>query len=798
MGDAVDNRQRELEAAQQALAEAEARYALKDAECRAVSRELQNVRRSIEFAHRDWMSDLDVVDDLIFVHDKDFRVIRCNRAYQRAAGIPFKQIIGQIYYEIFPKADAPLHQCLVELDKPLTEGDEEEFTVGDLIYRSRSYWIKDAQGGYLHAVHTVEDVTARLRAEQMLQQSELRYRRLFEAAKDGILILDAETGKILDANPFILTLLSYSLGECVGKELWEIGLFGDADASQLAFQELQTKGYIRYEDLPLQARDGRQIDVEFVSNTYPVGDHKVIQCNIRDITARKRAQDMLIASYDLLQSVVECVPLRIFWKDVAGRFLGGNTLFAHDAGLSRPEELVGRDDSEMSWGGQAELYRADDRRVMDSGIPKLGYEEPQTTPDGRKIWLRTSKVPLRAADGSIFGILGIYDDITVYRQAEDALRRANRALKTLSAGNTALVRATTESELLEAVTRVIVNNAGYSLAAVCYAEEDAAKSITLMAWSGAEDDSFWVERSSWADSEQEQSPIAMAIRSGTTQVLRDIASVPGPSQWKEVAMAHGYGAKISLPLTVDGRTFGSLFIYSSEPDDFDNEDVTLLEELASDLAYGITTLRARVAQARHAQVLRRGLEQSIQTIAATVEARDPYTAGHQRRVGELATAIALELGLPQEQVDGIHFAAIIHDLGKIQIPAEILSKPGKLSEIEYMLIKTHPQTGYDILKEIEFPWPIADIVVQHHERLDGTGYPHGLKGEQILIESRILAVADVVEAIYSHRPYRAALGIESALDEIKRGRGSAFESSVVDACVRLFVEKGFVFGARDS
>jgi PAS domain S-box-containing protein len=798
MGDAVDNRQRKLEAAQQALAEAEARYALKDAECRAVTRELQNVRRSIEFAHRDWMSDLDVVDDLIFVHDKDFRVIRCNRAYQRAAGIPFKQIIGQLYYEIFPKADTPLHQCLLELEKPLAEGNEEELTVGDIIYRSRAYWIKDAQGGYLHAVHTLEDVTARVRAEQMLQQSELQYRRLFEAAKDGILILDAETGKIVDANPFILTLLSYSLSECIGKELWEIGLFGDIDASQLAFHELQNKQYIRYEDLPLQARGGRRIDVEFVSNTYPVGDRKVIQCNIRDITARKRAEDMLVASYDLLQYVVESVPMRIFWKDAGGRYLGCNTLFARDAGMSGPEELLGKDDFQMDWAEQAELYRADDRHVMDAGIPKLGYEEPQTTPDGRHIWLRTSKVPLRDADGGILGILGIYEDITEHKQAEDALRRANRALKTLSAGNLALVRATTEGELLETVTNVIVKNADYRLAAVCYAEEDAAKSISLVAWSGAEDNSFWLERSSWADTEQEQSPVAMAIRSGTTQILRDIASAPGFSHWKDLALAHGYGANISLPLSVDGRTFGSLCVYSSEPDAFDNEDVRLLEELASDLAYGITTLRARVAQAQHARVLRRSLEQSIQTIAATVEARDPYTAGHQRRVGELATAIALEIGLSPEQVDGIHFAAIVHDLGKIHVPAEILAKPGKLSELEYMLIKTHPQAGYDIPKDVEFPWPIADIVVQHHERLDGTGYPYGLKDGQILIESKIMAVADVVEAIYSHRPYRAALGIDAALDAIKLGRGSSFESSVVDACVRIFVEKGFVFSTRDS
>jgi putative nucleotidyltransferase with HDIG domain len=175
-----------------------------------------------------------------------------------------------------------------------------------------------------------------------------------------------------------------------------------------------------------------------------------------------------------------------------------------------------------------------------------------------------------------------------------------------------------------------------------------------------------------------------------------------------------------------------------------------------------------------------------------VEARDPYTAGHQRRVAALATAIAQEMDLPEEQINGIHLAAIIHDLGKIQIPAEILSKPSKLSDIEFMLIKQHPQAGYDILKDVKFPWPIAEVILQHHERMDGSGYPQGLKSEQILLESKIMAVADVVEAMSSHRPYRAGLGIEAALDEIILGRGTRYDPQVADACVALFQEKKYV------
>jgi len=189
--------------------------------------------------------------------------------------------------------------------------------------------------------------------------------------------------------------------------------------------------------------------------------------------------------------------------------------------------------------------------------------------------------------------------------------------------------------------------------------------------------------------------------------------------------------------------------------------------------------------------LRKALGGTIQAIAVTVETRDPYTAGHQRRVADLSRAIAKEMGLESDQTEGIRMAGVIHDLGKIAIPAEILSKPSKLSEIEYRLIQNHSRAGYDILKDIEFPWPVARIVLQHHERIDGSGYPAGLKGEEILIEARIIAVADVVEAIASYRPYRPGLGMEKALDEITRNKGVLYDPIVVEACLRLFNEKNY-------
>jgi PAS domain S-box-containing protein/putative nucleotidyltransferase with HDIG domain len=218
-----------------------------------------------------------------------------------------------------------------------------------------------------------------------------------------------------------------------------------------------------------------------------------------------------------------------------------------------------------------------------------------------------------------------------------------------------------------------------------------------------------------------------------------------------------------------------------------------------ELARANEELRAEITDHKQAEQqlhdtmesLRRAVGVTIQVMASAVEARDPYTSGHQIRSADLARTIATEMGLPQEKIDAIRMAGSIHDIGKLSIPAEILSKPTKLSEIEFSLIKEHARQGYEMLKDVESPWPLAEIVRQHHERMDGSGYPRKLKGEEILIEARILAVADVVEAMASHRPYRPGLGIEAALREIEKNKGLFYDKVVADTCLRLFREKGF-------
>lgn len=196
--------------------------------------------------------------------------------------------------------------------------------------------------------------------------------------------------------------------------------------------------------------------------------------------------------------------------------------------------------------------------------------------------------------------------------------------------------------------------------------------------------------------------------------------------------------------------------------------------------------------------LRRLLDETVGALASANEKRDPYTAQHQKRVAILACAIGKELDLSDEHIMGIHVSSIMHDIGKIHMPAEILTKPGKLSDIEFSLIKTHSKVGYDILKSIEFPWPVAQTVLQHHERLDGSGYPLGISGSDIILEARIVAVADVVEAMSSHRPYRPAIGIGVALDEITENKGTLYDTDVVNACLKLFTEDNFSFDAEND
>ena len=421
--------------------------------------------------------------------------------------------------------------------------------------------------------------------------------------------------------------------------------------------------------------------------------------------------------------------------------------------------------------------------------------------DGETRWVSDTTILFKDSSGKLLSYDGVIKDITERKQAESMLNHVNRALSTISAVNRQLVYANEESGLLQAICKAVVERGGYRMAWVGYVQQDEKKSVIAVAHAGHDEGYLDEIDITWAETERGMGPTGRAIRSGTTQLSQDFVNDPRHLPWRNSALKNGYAASIALPLIDStGKVFGTLTVYAEELHAFTPAEVDLLEEMAGDLAFGVRTMHVRherdlaVEQNKHylAQ-LHDNLEDTVRAIASIVELRDPYTSGHQVRVADLASAIARQMKLPDEQVQAIHLASIMHDLGKVKIPAEILSKPGRLSDIEYSLVKTHAQAGYDILKNINFQYPIAQMVLQHHERIDGSGYPQGLKADAILLEARILGVADTVEAMSSHRPYRPGLGAEAALEEITRHSGVYFDTQVVEACLSLFSDQEFEF-----
>lgn len=425
----------------------------------------------------------------------------------------------------------------------------------------------------------------------------------------------------------------------------------------------------------------------------------------------------------------------------------------------------------------AKPYAIDHRIVLPDGTIRYVHEQAEVSFDD-------AHRPLR--------MLGTVEDITEQKLGELALRKVNRALKTLSLGNTTLVHAKEEGGLLRDMCHVLTAAGGYRAAWIGYAEDDEHRTVRTVAQAGFEAGDLEQADITWADTARH--PAGTAIRRRQAQIVRNATMDPAFESSRAAAIKYGYNAVAALPLSFDGHAFGALTIYAADRDAFDEEEVKLLKELVDDLCYGIATLRTREDREKTMERLQKSMEGTIQAVASTVEMRDPYTAGHQRRVAQLATAIATELGLPEDEVKAIRMTGTVHDIGKIYIPAEILNRPGRLTPVELTLVRSHAQVGYEILKDVELTWPVAEMVRQHHERLDGSGYPRGLKGDEIARGARILAVADVVEAMASHRPYRPGLGLERAINEISTNRGTLFDPAAVDACLALLRENRLNFG----
>jgi putative nucleotidyltransferase with HDIG domain len=377
----------------------------------------------------------------------------------------------------------------------------------------------------------------------------------------------------------------------------------------------------------------------------------------------------------------------------------------------------------------------------------------------------------------------------------DELEKRGWALSALSEAAAALARANSTELLIQEVCQAIAAQGPYVLAWVGQAQGDAFKTVKVVGVAGVASSYIKDIVVSWSNAEVTgRGPAGSCIRSNKTSVVIDDEIDPGFVAWRERAKEFGIRSAIGCPIPdgITGMPFGVLMVYSKVPNTFGASEVQLFESLAKEIGFGLRSIERQhklddqihekeVTQERLATALRA----TIEAMSKTMEWRDPYTAGHQKRVASIAMAIGRQLGWDNERIQAIYMAAMVHDIGKMAVPSEILTKPSRLTDLEMQMVQGHVEAGYQILKDIPFPWPIADMVRQHHERLDGSGYPMGLKDKQISQEGRVLAVADTIEAMATHRPYRPAKGLNSAMDEIQAEAGTKLDAKVVEAAFKL-------------
>lgn len=519
-------------------------------------------------------------------------------------------------------------------------------------------------------------------------------------------------------------------------------------------------------------------------------------CIFEDVTEKRRAQAGLEARERYFRKLIEGSMDAFLVVDRAGTIVYRSESGGSITGYGR-EEVIGKGIADLlapeSLAVAQEAFAERLRNPAVLGRIELGLRRK----DGSRADVEVSAKNL-LADPDVGGIVVTLHEISERKQAEQRIQTLNTLYATLSAVNHAIVQSKSRQEVCERIVRISTEVGLWHGAWVGFIDKQSQR-IVPAAWS--ESMAPYVGKLAVSVDPaipQGQGPTGNAVRSGVPYFCNEVRSDPATLPWRGFVDAFGIHTAAAIPLLIAGDSIGVVNLYSIEPDIYTPEVRELVIEMGDDVGFALEVLEgeqrrraAEAALAEHQAKLRGALEATIDAIAATVETRDPYTAGHQRRVADLARAIGREMGMSEAAQEGLHFGALIHDLGKVQVPAEILSKPTRLSKLEYELIKTHSQAGYEIVKGIDFPWPVAEMVHQHHERLDGSGYPQGLKGDAIAPEARILAVADVVEAMASHRPYRPGLGVDAALREIEAKRGVWFDPAAVDACLRLFREGRF-------
>ena len=673
----------------------------------------------------------------------------------------------------------------------------------------------------------IRDVGDRRATERALRESEEHYRAIFDRSPIAIEVYDAD-GRLTDVNPAGLEL--FGVGDA--GPLKGFDLFADPTFPDEHKDAVRNGGTVRYQGpfdfeavraagLYETSRSGSVwLDVLVAPIAEPSPGYLV---QIQDITERKLAEDGLSEGRLVFHAALAAMADGVAITDEHGDFVDFNDAFA---AFHRFTDKNASPAGDAAYADVIDVLSTDGEVLPfeDWAIPRALRGEAETgleldirRKDTGETWTGSfTFAPIRDAGGRVTGSVMVARDITARKLADRLLTIPSEILEViagpLSLRETAqaIAEALRRATDLDAVGLRLHEDGDYPFAGASgYTPEflAAEDSIVARAVDGGlcRDD----------DGDVELECTCGMVISG--QAGRDPANcTPGGSVWTNVAAsfldltadedprvrprnncAHaGYRSIATVPLRGGDEILGLMHLADHRAGRFTPEAVAFLEGLGTSIGVALLHKRAQEELTRSAEELHRQVADTVRTLGAVVGMRDPYTAAHEQRVTTLALEIARELGLDEERLEGLALAGDAHDIGKVGVPAEILSKPTALSELEYIMVRQHAETGRELLQGIRFRQPVAEIVAQHHERLDGSGYPLGLAGDAILLEARILAVADVVEAMASHRPYRASLGMEAALTEVREGAGTLYDGDVVAACERVFA-RGFTLPQVD-
>jgi PAS domain S-box-containing protein len=603
---------------------------------------------------------------------------------------------------------------------------------------------KNSSGNPIGFRGIARDITERREAEEALQKSEHIYHLLAEHMTDIVWVMDMDLN-VTWLSPSAMKARGFSVDEIAAlpldRQLTPESLRKAVDWLG-KLMRLEKDGLISEPDgilsreLEFYCKDGRTIvlDCTFQFIRDEQGKATGILAEGRNITALRESEERYKALFDRSLDLV-------YINDFEGRFIDANDAVLNRLGYTK-EEILSLNFASLLSEDQLPLAVKTIQELRETGI-QMGLTEFRLRhKNGSDVYVETRGSTI-ISNGTPVAIQRIARDITERKQAEEKLRRSEEKYRT------------------------IIENMQEG-----YFEMDLAGNYTFVNDAECRNLGYPKEELIGMNNRQYQDETSAQK---TYQLFRRLYRTGEPAKALDVEIIRKNGAKgfnevsVSLIRDAEGKPIGFRGI---------SRDITERKQMEEKLQQTLDSLKKAIAA-------------TIQIMMSAVEVRDPYTAGHQLRSTNLACAIATERGLAQEKIDGIRMAGSIHDIGKLSIPAEILAKPTKLTTIEFSLIKEHSRSGYEMLKDVESPWPLAQIVYQHHERMDGSGYPRNLKGDDILMEARIMAVADVVESMASHRPYRPALGIDLALEEISRNKGILYDADAVDACLKLFREKGY-------